>query len=198
MGRAISAIVDSMQDDEVNRLLDDRARTWSSRDGRSGTFGGGGGKGGGGGSYGGGGGGGKGYDDRGGGGGYGGGKGNDDRGGGGGYGGGKGYDDRGKGGGYGGKGGGSDYGGGGGGPDRSRDRPRDDGGGGGGGGESDLSWGNTIYISGIPIDACRSDPINTFFSQIGIIKKSKKRNTLNEPTIHIYTDKRTRAPKGDA
>lgn len=61
-----------------------------------------------------------------------------------------------------------------------------------------MEWDNTIYVGGLPQEACRADKLNAFFSQIGIIKKSKKRNTLNEPTIHIYMDKARRQPKGDA
>jgi len=154
---------DQLRNGGVN--IEDRDRAWSTRDGRSGTYGGGGG---GGGAYGGGGGG------------YGGG-------GGGGYGGGGG-------GGGGGYGGGPDRGGGGGGyggPDRGGG-----GGGGGGGDDGSLDWKNTIYVSGLP-DNITADSVNEFFSQLGPIKKSKKRHNTGDPVIHIYKNKATGRAKGD-
>lgn len=63
--------------------------------------------------------------------------------------------------------------------------------------DGSIQWANTIYVSNLPSDVAVED-IAEFFSQIGPIKKSKKSHNFGEPTIHIYKDKRTNRPKGDA
>ena len=63
--------------------------------------------------------------------------------------------------------------------------------------DGSMSWENTIYVSGLPAEV-GVDEIADFFGQLGPIKKSKKSHTQGEPTIHMYKDKRTGRPKGDA
>jgi len=63
--------------------------------------------------------------------------------------------------------------------------------------DGSMSWENTIYIQGLPTNA-REHDVADFFGTIGPIKKSKKSHNMGEPTVHIYKDKRTGAPKGDA
>ena len=63
--------------------------------------------------------------------------------------------------------------------------------------DGSLSWENTIYVAGLPHDVS-IDQIGDFFGQLGKIKASKKNYNLGEPTIHLYKDKRTGRPKGDA
>ena len=60
-----------------------------------------------------------------------------------------------------------------------------------------IEWANTIYVAGLPNDVS-VDEIADFFGKIGKIKASKKNYNQGEPTIHIYKDKRTGRPKGDA
>ena len=67
------------------------------------------------------------------------------------------------------------------------DKLRDDG---------SIEWANTIYVSGIPMDATLEE-LAEWFGKIGTIKKSKKNFNQGEPVIHIYKDKRTGRPKGD-
>ena len=59
-----------------------------------------------------------------------------------------------------------------------------------------IEWANTIYVSGIPMDATLEE-LAEWFGKIGTIKKSKKNFNQGEPVIHIYKDKRTGRPKGD-
>ena len=68
------------------------------------------------------------------------------------------------------------------------DKVRDDG---------SIEWANTVYVSGLPTDIS-VDEIADYFGKIGQIKKSKKSLNQGEPVIHIYKDKRTGRPKGDA
>ena len=63
--------------------------------------------------------------------------------------------------------------------------------------DGSLSWENTIFVMGLP-ESASVDEIADFFGQIGTIKKSKKNYNMGEPTIHIYKDKRTGRPKGEA
>ena len=63
--------------------------------------------------------------------------------------------------------------------------------------DGSMSWENTIYVAGLPPEV-GVDEIASFFGQLGPIKKSKKSYSQGEPTIHIYKDKRTGRPKGDA
>jgi len=63
--------------------------------------------------------------------------------------------------------------------------------------DGSMSWENTVYVAGLPSDVSVDD-LADFFGQLGPIKKSKKSHNMGEPTIHIYKDKRTGRPKGDA
>ena len=63
--------------------------------------------------------------------------------------------------------------------------------------DGNLSWENTIYVAGLPHDVSVTT-LADYFGQLGSIKKSKKNFNLGEPTVHIYKDKRTGRPKGDA
>jgi len=63
--------------------------------------------------------------------------------------------------------------------------------------DGNLSWENTIYVQGLP-DNVKLPDIEEFFGRLGKIKKSKKNHNMGEPVIHLYKDKRTGRPKGDA
>jgi len=63
--------------------------------------------------------------------------------------------------------------------------------------DGSIDWANTIYVGGLPMDV-RMDELADFFGKIGKIKASKKNYNQGEPSIHLYKDKRTGRPKGDA
>ena len=64
-------------------------------------------------------------------------------------------------------------------------------------GDGSLSWENTIYVSGLPTDVNARD-LAEFFGSVGTLKKSKKNYNQGEPVLHIYKNKQTGRPKGDA